>query len=297
MPQPTPAPTTHPTTDDRQVLATLERFYDAAPRPLATTEQVGPFTLFVRSEPTGWPYYARPRLGLADPVGARDVRSVLDRQRELAVPQAVEWVHQTTPTLLEAARGAGMAVEECPLLVLSEAAPSAATSIVARDRGAETGAPATTSAQRSGTTIDAGGLQVRVLDPDDPDLGAVAAAVDAGFGGSDEVGEPDAGNRPEQIRRGLLRVVGAFLDGTVVGGGSHNPRGDTTELAGIAVLPRARRLGIGGAITAALVADARAHGIPHVFLSAQDDAVARVYERVGFRRVGTACVAEVPAGD
>jgi len=29
-----------------------------------------------------------------------------------------------------------------------------------------------------------------------------------------------------------------------------------------------------------------------VFLSAQDDAVARVYERVGFQRVGTACVAE-----
>jgi hypothetical protein len=29
-----------------------------------------------------------------------------------------------------------------------------------------------------------------------------------------------------------------------------------------------------------------------VFCSAQDDAVARVYESVGFRRVGIACVAE-----
>jgi len=29
-----------------------------------------------------------------------------------------------------------------------------------------------------------------------------------------------------------------------------------------------------------------------VFCSAQDDAVARVYEAVGFRRVGTACIAE-----
>jgi hypothetical protein len=32
-----------------------------------------------------------------------------------------------------------------------------------------------------------------------------------------------------------------------------------------------------------------------VFLTAQDDAVARVYQRVGFERVGTACVAEAPA--
>jgi predicted GNAT family acetyltransferase len=44
-------------------------------------------------------------------------------------------------------------------------------------------------------------------------------------------------------------------------------------------------------VTAALVADARARGCGTVSLSAQDDTVARVYERVGFVRVGTACVA------
>ena len=48
-------------------------------------------------------------------------------------------------------------------------------------------------------------------------------------------------------------------------------------------------------MTAALVADARARGVGTVFLSAQDDAVARVYERVGFVRVGTACVAGAEA--
>jgi len=31
-----------------------------------------------------------------------------------------------------------------------------------------------------------------------------------------------------------------------------------------------------------------------VFLAAQDDDVARVYGRVGFRRVGTACIAAPP---
>ena len=58
------------------------------------------------------------------------------------------------------------------------------------------------------------------------------------------------------------------------------------------MLPRARRHGVGAAITAALVADAHDRGVGTVFLSAGDDAVARVYERVGFVRVGTACIAE-----
>jgi predicted GNAT family acetyltransferase len=33
-----------------------------------------------------------------------------------------------------------------------------------------------------------------------------------------------------------------------------------------------------------------------VFLSASDDAVARVYARIGFREIGTAMIAEPPAG-
>jgi len=65
-------------------------------------------------------------------------------------------------------------------------------------------------------------------------------------------------------------------------------------LTGIAVLPRARRRGLGAAITHALVSDAKVRGVETLFLSARDDAVARVYERVGFVRVGTACIAEAP---
>ena len=124
------------------------------------------------------------------------------------------------------------------------------------------------------------------------DVGAVVAAVGAGFAGSDEPEVHDAGRVPELLGSGLLAMAGAYDGQGAVGGGSHSPRGETTELAGIAVIPRARRRGLGAAITEALVADARARGITTVFLSAQDDAVARVYERVGFQRVGTACVAE-----
>jgi hypothetical protein len=40
------------------------------------------------------------------------------------------------------------------------------------------------------------------------------------------------------------------------------------------------------------VGDARRRGVDTVFLSASSDDVARVYAKVGFRRVGTACTAE-----
>ena len=64
-------------------LADIERYYDAVPRPVATTEEVGPFTLFLAAEGTGWEFYARPRLGLDQHVTADDVRRVFDRQVEL----------------------------------------------------------------------------------------------------------------------------------------------------------------------------------------------------------------------
>jgi len=255
-------PVTTPKATD--VLGVLETYYDAAPRPLATTQEIGPFTLFLRRDSDGWPYYARPRLWGDQPVTRAHVEEVrrAQRQREAGAPETFEWVHETAPTLLASARGAGMAVEECPLLVLADAVP----------------APP--------------GVDVRLLGPDD-DLGTVVGAIGAGFDGSDEVRPAPATRQPELMRAGLLAMAAAYDEaGAVVGGGSHGPRGETTELTGIAVLPRARRRGVGAAITAALVADARDRGIRTVFLSAQDDAVARVYERVGFERVGTACIAE-----
>ena len=131
-----------------------------------------------------------------------------------------------------------------------------------------------------------------VLDADD-DVDSVVGAIHAGFEGTDEVVPRPARRQRAMMREGLLTLAAAYDgQGAVVGGGSHGPRGDTTELTGIAVLPRVRRQGVGAAITAALVSDARARGVRTVFLSAQDDVVARVYERVGFERVGTACIAE-----
>lgn len=249
------------------LLSTLETYYDAAPRPMATTEELGPFTLFLRAGKEGWPYYARPMLGYDGPVTAAQVEAVRKRQRELEVPESFEWVHETTPNLLAAAREAGLNVGECPLLVL----PGGAAPVI----------PPVPD-----------GYSVEMLSPESPDISAVVAAVGAGFAECDEPAEREPGRLPGLLRSGLLAMAGAYDGNGPVGGGSHSPRGSTTELTGIAVLPRARRRGIGAAVTAALVADARAREISTVFLSAQDDSVARVYERIGFQRVGTACIAE-----
>ncbi len=267
MPQRSPDGILRPVTTS-DALAVLETYYDAAPRPLATTAEIGPFTLFLRDDPSGWPYYARPRLWSNQPVTRADVEAVRRRQREAGAPEALEWVHETTPTLLEAATATGLTVHRCPLLVLDRPVPLPAT---------------------------ATDWHVEMLEADSPKIGPVQGAVGAGFAGTDEVGPSSTGSLPRLMRAGLFALAGAFDErGLPLGGGSHNPRGRVSELTGIAVLPRARRRGIGAALTAALVADAVARDVDTVFLSAQDDAVARVYERVGFVRVGTACVAEPP---
>ena len=249
----------------------IEAYYDEVPRALTTTEEIGPFTLFVRSDPDGWPYYARPRLGGDSSITVAHVREVTERQRELGQPQSLEWVHETTPGLLPAVRDAGMTVHLCPVLVLDPDSP-----------------PPSTRAPF--------GILVRMLVPGDPELSDTVGAVGAAFSDADEWQSTGPGAWPRLLGDGLTRLAGAADVVGIVGGGSHSPRGGVTELTGIAVIPRARQRGIGAAITALLVDDARGLGVETIFLSAQDDTVARVYERVGFRRVATACIASTSGG-
>ena len=255
---------------DAELLQRIERYYDEAPRASATTEEVGPFTLFLQSDPRGWPYYARPRSGVDADVTVEDVRRVRQRLRALTVPEQLEWVGEQTPELPQAARDSGMVVHEHPLMVLSRPVPA--------------------------TLVD--GVEVRRVGAEDPTLGAVQSAVGAGFEESDEVGSADAPYVRDRVASGSMRLLGAFEGSgggpaVPVGGGSHQPRGAVTELTGIAVVPRARGRGVGAAITAALVEDARALGVGTVFLSAGTPRVAGVYARVGFVRVGTACIADL----
>jgi ribosomal protein S18 acetylase RimI-like enzyme len=254
----------------------IESYYDAAPRSAARTEEHGPFTLFVGEGP--WPYYARPRLGDGDGGFTREaVEAARERLRELGQPEAFEWVHETTPDLLAATRAAGLDVLEAPLMILDRAAFRAP------------GPPP--------------GVELRVLEPDDDALAAALAVADVGFGAPGTAAGPEGmaerdravrgsglGFRRDRMRRRL--TVTAIADGGYgpIAVGSHNPVGDATEIVGVATLPAVRRQGLGGAVTGALVEDALAGGAELVFLSAGNEAIARVYVRLGFRRIGTACI-------
>ncbi|MEV0275462.1 GNAT family N-acetyltransferase [Streptomyces sp. NPDC050610] len=275
----------------RGTLDRLERYYDAVPRSGARAEDFGPLTLFVREgQGQGWPYYARPTLGHRGPVSVADIGDVRARQRELGVSESFEWVAETTPGLRAAVERAGLVVHEHPLMALDL---DAASPPVASDGNAE-------------------GISVRIVGPDDPALSSALAVpylafadpgTAVGAAGPAEldelvVSQADDGSVERiagRIRAGLTCVAAAVADGTALCAGQHQPVGEVSEIVGVGTLPSARRRGLGMKVTEALVADAGARGVETVFLSAGDDDVARIYSRLGFRRVGTALIAE-PAG-
>lgn len=243
------------------ILDVIETYYDTVPRAASTTEEVGPFTLFLAQEGTGWDFYARPRLGGQSTFTADDVRVVLDRQVELERPRAIEWVDEVTPSLFPAVTDAGHRAGRYPLLALP-----AGTEVAPADR-------------------------TRALSPDDDDLPLAVGAVSAAFEGTDEVSARPVGRRPTLISSGHLIEVAAYDEsGRLLGGGSAAPRGETAELMGIGVPPALRGAGVGSAITRGLVHACRAAGVRTIFLSAGNDAAASIYRRIGFEDVGTACI-------
>jgi ribosomal protein S18 acetylase RimI-like enzyme len=148
--------------------------------------------------------------------------------------------------------------------------------------------------------------RVRRLEPGDAALPAARAVADIAFAALGAVAgdgprERDAalGHYPEarlgvvreRLRTGLTVTVVAEDDDGVLAVGSHQPVGGVTEIVGVGTLPAARRRGLGAAVTAALVADARSGGAGVVFLSAGSDDIARMYRRLGFTRVATAGIA------
>ncbi|MEV4755574.1 GNAT family N-acetyltransferase [Micromonospora sp. NPDC049559] len=274
------------TDDIRSLLDRLEHFYDALPRDVAHPEEYGGLTLFVR-DGAGWSFYARPRHGAPEPPSAADVLAVRERQRELGLPEAFEWVHDLTPELLPVARSAGLSVLQAPLMVLDPAALpdlAAVTKVPVRilDPAAET-FPADLAVRRAVATVGFGAAGTTVGD-------AGPAARDAALV------EIAPAMLAEERSRGLAGLrVSALAESPERGalaGGMAMRVGDVAEIAGVATLPAARRRGLGAAVTVALARRLLDDGVEVVFLSAASDDVAQVYARVGFRRVGTACIAE-----
>jgi ribosomal protein S18 acetylase RimI-like enzyme len=212
-----------------------------------------------------------------------EIEAVRARQRELGLPELLEWIHELSPDLIARARSCGMRVSEAPLMVLGDG--------------------------RWRTPDPPDGIAVRLLDPGDPALAASGSVAHIGFGhpgtavGEAGPAERDAsavGQSPveldflsDRIRSGLTQPAVAEDEGGVLSSGSHQMVGDVSAIVGVATLPSARRRGLAALVTARLVQDARERGAGLVFIEAESGDVARIYGRLGFERVGTACIARV----
>jgi GNAT superfamily N-acetyltransferase len=265
--------------DAAELLRRCDTYLDAAPREHSEVVDVGPLRSFVSRAP--WPYYVRPRPELdLTAHGAVSVDDVVTAADVLAAHgQAVsfEWVVELVPSLSDALLDAGYDVSAHPLLSLD-----------------------LTGRLRSDATA-------QLVASDSPDVAVALAVSDIGFSepgtGVSTAGvvEREAVTRDDamvafvraRVRdgRSVLAVLHAGPAG-VICSGWHQPVGDTTEIVGVATLPAFRRRGHAADVVAVLLDDAAARGCTLALLSAADDDVARVYERVGFARIGHTGAAE-----
>jgi GNAT superfamily N-acetyltransferase len=260
------------------LLDCIERYFAAAPVPDARIQPVGGLDVPV-GDPA-WPYPARPRPD-GGPVTVDDVRAAVALLEGSGLPAVLEWVPERAPGTAAAARGAGLTVEELPLLVAVDTVELLLPS----------------------------GVRLYVVGADDPQLPhyqRVAATAFANPGGAADVADVPLDSSPEarartavlreRIAEGRTVMMVAVEHGRPVAVGSHQPLDvdgtEVSEIIGVATLPRLRGRGLGAGLTSALVAHAT-ETADLVFLAAGDDDVARVYERVGFARLATTAVAEV----
>ncbi|WP_433794271.1 GNAT family N-acetyltransferase [Actinoplanes sp. CA-252034] len=283
---------------DSSLFDRLERFYDALPRPWTRVEEIGSLVLFIR-EGEGWPYYARPRPGSHTP-SAADILDTRARQRELGLPETFEWVHETTPDLLAVARSAGLDVLLAPLLALDPAAlvpdlPLRDATIRYLDPASATFADDLRHARTVARLAFGAPAYQAPLEAAEKALvieGAGPAERDAG-----ETLTAEALQQARDMAAGgdyLTAVAESPVEGILATATSQRC-GDVAEVVGVATLPSARRRGYASQLTATIAGRLMNEGVDLVFLSAGDDDVARLYTRVGFRRVGTACIAEPAA--
>lgn len=134
------------------------------------------------------------------------------------------------------------------------------------------------------------GLEIRRLTPDSSDED-IAANIEVGSRGFGDEGRGATPERIADLRRRLGLGSEYFLariDGQPAGVGAYMVLLDgMTEVVGIATLPESRRQGIAAAVTAELTRYAFQQGAHTAFLTAADDDASRVYQRSGYRRIGT----------
>ncbi|MER5197677.1 GNAT family N-acetyltransferase [Streptomyces sp. NPDC002884] len=295
----------------------IERYYATVPLLFADAEDFGPLCLFVRKEP-GAPYYGGPshaRPTGAAPVDAADIARVRARQRELGVPEAFEWLAESAPALRARLEAAGLVVLRRPLMVLPphrplppQPVPDGVTvrALTADDPAlpAALAVPHLAFAKErlAGKPLaeESSAKERLAGEPLAEESAPAAGQRDrAALSRRSEVltGDGTVAAVRSTIRAGHKTLVAALApDGTPLATGHYHPANATTEIGGVGTLPSARRQGLAAAVTAALVAHARAHGVETIFLAYAEETVARIYARLGFRPAGTTLlIADQPA--
>ena len=232
------------------------------------------------------------RLGLLRAAPARrDLRCLrrrcdggADRLAERGLPQTVEWVHETTPTLLDAVRAAGsFELEELPLLALdgdlAVTAPALPDGVTVRLLG-----PVDVDALAAATAVCARGVHCRGHRP------WGRRTCRAGRGGQ---AGPSARRRPGGRGRRSIAVAEHAANWGRCPTGRTLPVDGVTEVMGVADPA-------GGACGRGSVPPSRppwsttrvASACARCSSTASSPDVARVYEGIGFRRVGTGWAAE-----
>jgi ribosomal protein S18 acetylase RimI-like enzyme len=256
-----------------ELLTSIDGYLDAVPRPATRVEEIGPFTLFV-NEGIGWRYYARPTVG-AERFTPSDIEVVLERQRRLDQPLEFEWLVDASPGVGPAAESAGLQVVEHPLMhVPVEDFRPRPTLEGALVRMVGSGDDLATITAIAMVSFDSPGTATS----------PIGAESLAGRAGGIDAGKLEFAR--DRLARELTITAVALVDGIPVASGSHQPINGLTEIVGVACLPAFRRRGLGAAVTSALAEDAFQRNISTVFLSADDESVARIYSRLGFREIG-----------
>jgi ribosomal protein S18 acetylase RimI-like enzyme len=184
----------------------------------------------------------------------------------------VEWLVSSGSRVEEALRRAGFAEERRLQLM---ARPDAAVPVA---------------------VADVPGVSVMAVQPSvGEDVAATCVVAHLAFG---EDGMPDQHDL-ERLARTLGSGGGAVLareaDDEPVGSARFvAPTAGVAEVVGVAVLAEHRGRGIGASMLAALVSLAARRGVELLWLTAEGEGAARLYERAGFRRVGEALHMAVP---
>jgi ribosomal protein S18 acetylase RimI-like enzyme len=133
----------------------------------------------------------------------------------------------------------------------------------------------------------AAGVNVQFLEADDSEtlFQTYLETQTQGFGYSTD---PPTGDQitawHNQIRAGR-RAALAFLEARAAGVGTMLGT-ELAELQGVTTIPEARRLGVAGSISSALVVEAFEAGVQAVWLSVEEDGARACYAKLGFQVIG-----------